>query len=148
MPPIADYRRYLRPFFLDPVTGLGTGTKIYYDLFSVVVTQLTFAFIVAPFLVLSLSGSLQVWGQLYFYPVIATLLSIAFFSSPGKQLLRKKLEQRQGRQGGKLARSTSQESLTPKEPVYGVSADPQRDLSEMMDEIKSDAKEAGARKTA
>lgn len=135
------------------MTGLGTSTKVYYDAFSIVVTQLTFAFIMAPFLVLSFSGSLHVWGQMYFYPIIATALSIAFFSSPGKQLLRTKLEQRQARLGGKLARSTSQESLTSKEPAYGVSADPQRDLTEIVDEIKSDAKRvemksAGAKKAS
>lgn len=104
----------------------------------------------APFLVLTLSGSLQVWGQMYFYPVIATALSIAFFASPGKQLLRKKLEQRQGKLGAKLARSTSQESLSSKEPVYGVSADPERDFDEIVDEIKSDVKkvEAEAKKSS
>lgn len=137
----------MRPFFLDPMTGLGTSTKVYYDALSIIVTQLTFAFIVAPFLVLSFSGSLQVWGQLYFYPIIAIALSIAFFSSPGKQLLRKKLEERQGKLGGRLARSTSQESLMCKEPVYGVSADPQRDLSEIVDEIKSDVKKAEMKTT-
>lgn len=77
---------------------------------------------------------------MYFYPIVATAFSIAFFASSGKQLLRKKLEQRQREYGGKLARSTSQESLSSKEPVYGVSADPQRDISEIMDEIKSDVK--------
>lgn len=138
--PILDYRRYLRPFFLDPVTGQGNSFKIYYDIVSVVVTQLTFSFIMAPFLELSFKGSLYVWGQMYFYPVIATALSMAFFSSPGKQFLRQTLEHRREAVGGKLTRTTSQESLSSKEPVYGVSADPQRDISEIVEEIKSDRK--------
>ena len=128
------------------MTGLGTSTKVYYDVVTVVVTQLTFAFIMAPFLMLSLSSSLHVWGQMYFYPVVVTALSMAFFSSPGKKFLREKLEQRQGNVAGKLTRSTSQESLSSKEPVYGVSADAERDISEMLDEIKSDMKKMDAKK--
>lgn len=128
------------------MTGLGTSTKIYYDIMTVIVTQLTFAFIMAPFLMLSLSSSLHVWGEMYFYPVVITALSMAFFSSPGKKFLRKKLEQRQGNVAGKLTRSTSQESLSSKEPVYGVSADAERDISEMVDVIKSDMRRMDAKK--
>ena len=136
--PLVDYRRYLRPFFLDPATGMPSPSKKYYDILSLVVTQLTFSFATAPFLVLSFSGSLQVWARMYFYPIWGTAISLAFFTSPAKELLKQKLEQRQAASGVKMVRSASQESLSSREPVLGVSSDPQRDFSEIVDEIKAD----------
>jgi len=154
----ADFRRYFRPFFLDPKTQAPLPSKKYYDLFSWLVTQLTFSFATTPFLILTLSGSLAAWSRLYFYAVIGTLASMAFFASPAKPALRKALEQRAARivhlpaesdRGAKgreeLTRTMSMDSIKSREPVLGLSSDLERDFDEVMDELKS---EVQARRTS
>ncbi|KAK1751651.1 MBOAT, membrane-bound O-acyltransferase family-domain-containing protein [Echria macrotheca] len=146
-----NFRRYLRPFFLDPKTQAPLPTKKYYDFFSWLVTQVTFSFVTAPFLILSLSGSLTVWSRVYFYAVIGTALSWALFESPAKPALRRALEQRAaaagaGGEGGKkegqkqtggLPRSASTDSLASREPVLGLSAALDTDLDAAIEEIKA-----------
>lgn len=63
---------------------------------------------------------------------------MAFFASPGKTFLKKKLEARQAHAGVKLTRTASQDSITGREPVLGLSADPQKDLDEAVDEIRAE----------
>lgn len=154
-----DLRRYLRPFFLDPKTQAPLPSKKYYDFFSWLVTQLTFSFATAPFLILSFSGSLTAWSRLYFYAVIGTLASMGFFASPAKPAVRHALEQRaaragvatgsssqpaKGSSGGAaparqpLARTTSTDSVTSRAPVLGLSADPEQDFGEALMEIRAE----------
>ncbi|UPL03534.1 hypothetical protein LCI18_014468 [Fusarium solani-melongenae] len=132
------FRRHVRPFFLDPVTGNPTPKKKYYDIASYLATQLTFTFVTAPFLVLSLKGSLLAWSRVYFYAIIWTALSLVFFHSPGKLALKKQLEKRQGRASAKLVRSLSTDSLTGKEPILGISKDLEGDINEAVDEIRAE----------
>lgn len=96
------------------------------------------SFAVAPFLVLSFSGSVLAWSRVYFFVVIGVLVTMAFFHSPAKQYLREKLEARQKRPGVQLARSLSQDSLVGREPVLGVAQDPERELDEAVREMKAD----------
>jgi len=147
-----NFRRLLRPFFLDPKNQSPLPTKRYYDFFSWFATQLTFTFVAAPFLVLGLKDSLRVWSAVYFYAVVGTAASMAFFASPGKRALRKALEKRAAKAngtdvGGKkdrdasLSRSTSTESLSSTRnggPVLGVSLDPQAELDEALNELKAE----------
>ncbi|KAA8572641.1 hypothetical protein EYC84_003240 [Monilinia fructicola] len=70
------------PFFVDPKTTQPTPHKLYYDLFSWLATQLAFSFTVAPFILLTLPASFLVWSRVYFYAIIGTALSTAFFASP------------------------------------------------------------------
>jgi len=139
-----NFRRYIRPFFLDPKTSQPTSTKIYYDIFSYLVTQLAFSFTTAPFVLLSLPASFLVWARVYFYAVIGTALSTAFFASPAKAFLIKKLNERAGT-SGPLKRTQSQESLASKEPVLGLPSEPQKDLEELVSEVKAEV-EARQRK--
>ncbi|PSS16791.1 hypothetical protein M430DRAFT_51133 [Amorphotheca resinae ATCC 22711] len=132
-----NFRRYFRPFFLDPKTSQPTATKVYYDIFSWLVTQLAFSFITAPFVLLTLPASLLVWSRVYFYAIIGTALSTAFFASPAKAYLIKKLNERSGEKG-KLQRTQSQESLAGKEPVLGLPPDPQQDLEEVVREVRAE----------
>ncbi|KAF5619417.1 mboat family [Fusarium tjaetaba] len=132
------YRRHVRPFFLEPITGNPSPKKKYYDFVSYLATQLTFTFATAPFLVLTLQGSLLAWSRVYFYAVIWTLLSLVFFSSPGKAALKEQLEKRQGRASAKLVRSISTDSLTGKEPILGISKDIEGDFNEAVEEIKAE----------
>lgn len=73
-------------------------------------------------------------------------MSLAFFASPGKAFLKNQLEKRQGKARAKLVRSASNESLTGKDPILGISKDPERDISEAMEELRSEV-EALTRKT-
>lgn len=112
-----------------------------------VATQITFSFTTAPFLVLSFSGSVLAWSRVYFYAIIWTLASMVFFASPGKVVLKKRLEARQGKASAKLTRTISSESLTGKEPILGISKDPERDISEAVEELRAEV-ESRQRKKA
>jgi len=133
-----NFRRYFRPFFLDPKTSQPTSYKIYYDIFSYLATQLAFSFTTAPFVLLTLPASFIVWSRVYFYAVIGTALSTAFFASPAKPFLIKKLNERAGAAGPKLQRTLSTESIAGKEPVLGLPPNPSKDLEEMMQEAKAE----------
>ncbi|KAI0022080.1 MBOAT, membrane-bound O-acyltransferase family-domain-containing protein [Xylariomycetidae sp. FL0641] len=140
------YRRNVRPFFLDPVTQKPLPSKKYYDIASWLATQTTFSFVVAPFVILQLEPSLIVWKRVYFYAVITTLASMAFFSSPAKAHLRAALEKRSRDAGARMVRSASTDSVASlgshREPVLGLSADPGKDLDEALQEIKDQAARA------
>lgn len=105
-------------------------------------TQLTFSFTTAPFVLLSLPASYLVWSRVYFYAIIGTALSTGFFSSPAKAFLKKKLEMRAQNAGSQLKRSYSQESLAGRDPVMGLPPD---GLDETLMEIKAEI-EANQRK--
>lgn len=139
----ADFRRYFRPFFIDPKTQKSTSYKIYYDIFSFVVTQTTFAFATTPFLVLGFSDSMKVWSRVYFYPVVGVVVASAFFASPGKVLLKKKIEERNNEAGVSLKKTASTESLATggsadREPLVGpgLTSDVNRELGQMVDEAR------------
>ncbi|TEY74310.1 hypothetical protein BOTCAL_0074g00270 [Botryotinia calthae] len=131
-------RRCFRPFFIDPKTSQPTSHKLYYDVFSWLATQLAFSFTVAPFILLTLPASFLVWSRVYFYAVIGTALSTAFFASPAKSHLMKIVSERTGKSDKGLKRSASMESLGGKEPVLGLPADPSRDLDEAIEEAKAE----------
>ncbi|KAM7204026.1 MBOAT, membrane-bound O-acyltransferase family domain containing protein [Naviculisporaceae sp. PSN 640] len=165
-----NFRRNLRPFFLDPKTQTPLPNKKYYDIFSMVITQLTFSFVAAPFLILSFSGSLLAWSRVYFYAVIGTAASMAFFASPAKKKLRKMLEARLAKAGAvvtvsggggaadkdkdkdnkkggapkvvEIRRSGSTDSLQTM-PVLGVSQDLEAELDEAIGEIRSEMEARG-----
>lgn len=129
-------RRYFRPFFLDAKTSQPTPYKIYYDIFSYLITQLSFTFVVAPFVLLALPASFLVWARVYFYAVIGTALATAFFASPAKAFLAKKINERAGTSGPQLKRVHSAESLAQREPVLGLPPDPEADMEEIRGEIQ------------
>lgn len=152
-----DFRRYLRPFFLDPASQQPLPSKRYYDVFSYLATQVTFSFAVAPFLILSFSGSIKAWSRVYFYAIIGTAASMAFFASPAKKFLKKKLEERAAKAGvGKKEESErdgkegqkagmyvnkSANNSTDRIPLLGISSDPQQELDDAINEIKEGIEE-------
>lgn len=140
---ITDCRRYLRPFFLDPQTTQPTPHKIYYDILSYLITQLSFSFVTAPFVLLSLPASFLVWARVYFYGVVGTALATAFFASPAKALLVKRLKKRAA---GTAGPPQSRESAASREePILGLPSEPEKDLDELMSEVKAEV-EARQRK--
>jgi len=74
----------------------------------------------------------------YFYAVIGTALSTAFFASPAKVYLAKKLNKRSGANGAGLHRTQGQESLEHTDPVLGLPPDPQKDLEEVVQEVRAE----------
>jgi lysophospholipid acyltransferase len=111
---------------------------------------------VAPFLILTFSGSLQAWSRVYFYAVIGTAALMVFFASPGKNFVKKELARRDARilgvdtaaveGGGKegdrnrvLSRSASSDSLaSSREPVMGISTDLEREFDDAMGELRAE----------
>ena len=83
-------------------------------------------------------ASFLVWARVYFYAVIGTALATGFFASPGKAYLIKQLNKRSGATTSKLQRTNSQESLAGREPVLGLPPDPQRELAEIVQEVKAE----------
>jgi lysophospholipid acyltransferase len=132
-------RRYVRPFFLDSVTGKPTAMKIYYDIASWAVTQLIFSFATAPFLILSLHGSLLVWGRLYHYGSVITLLALGILASPATHASQAWLEERRRRIGvDTLDTSHYHESVPTREPILGLSVDPETDIHEAVAVIRAE----------
>ncbi|KAI0127502.1 MBOAT, membrane-bound O-acyltransferase family-domain-containing protein [Xylariales sp. AK1849] len=153
------FRRNVRPFFLDPVTLSPLPRKKYYDIASWFATQATFSFVVNPFVILGFKDSITVWARVYFYAIITVGISLAFFSSPnpGKKWLHEKQETRTREAGVRMIKKNlSTDSLntintgSERDTVLGLSADPGRDMDEMMDEFKQEVervkKEHAARK--
>ena len=128
-----NFRRYVRPFFLTPDGKQGTKYKIYYDVMSYFVTQFAFCFTTAPFVMLGLKESLQVWTQVYFYAIIGIAASIAFFSSPAKGFLISKMNKR----NHPYVRKQINEE-TNHMPALGLPNDPVREIDEAIDEIKAE----------
>ncbi|KYK55868.1 MBOAT family protein [Drechmeria coniospora] len=133
-----NFRRFVRPFFLDPVTSGPSRNKKYYDVASYLATQLTFSFVTTPFLLLSFGGSVHAWAQVYYYAFVWTVAALVFFASPGKAMLKAQLEKAQGKASSKLVRSMSSDSLTGKEPILGISRDLERDVHEAVEEIRAE----------
>jgi len=89
-----NFRRYLRPFFLTPDGKQPTTYKLYYDIVCWLVTQTAFCFVTAPFVILGFGDSIKAWASVYFYCIAGTGLSMAFFASPARKWLAKRLDQR------------------------------------------------------
>ncbi|KAK5315234.1 Lysophospholipid acyltransferase [Exophiala xenobiotica] len=126
-------RRYIRPFFLTPDGTKSTKYKIYYDIAGYLVTQFTFSFVTAPFVILGFNDSLKAWARVYFYAVIEVAVAMAFFASPAKKWLGQKLDKRNHPH---LRKTLSQETNYP--PSLGLPSDPGREIDEAIDEIRQE----------
>lgn len=135
---VLDFRRHVRPFFLEPLTGNPSQKKRYYDVATYLGTQLTFAFAVCPFLILTFTDSIRTWSNVYFYALVWTIAVLIFFASPGKAWLKKKLEARQGKANARLVRTISSDSITGNQPILGISKDIEGDINEAIEELKAE----------
>ena len=97
---------------------------------------------------------MQVWAAVYFYAVIGVAVSLVFFNSPGKGVLRKRLNQRAKAAGMTTPRGHAPaleknvgelEELLPGQtrenmrgPHLGLPEDPGADLDEVMDDIRKE----------
>ena len=128
-----NFRRYIRPFFLSPDGKTPTHDKRYYDTVCWFVTQIAFCFVTAPFCILGFGDSLKVWARVYFYCVIGVAASLAFFNSPGKKWLIKRLDKRNHPH---VRKTLSQETQHP--PALGLPNDPGREIDEAVLEIRQE----------
>lgn len=64
---MVDYRRHIRPFFLDADLTTPTKYKKYYDFTCWLVIVSTYNYVVQPFITLTIWDSLRLWGRLYVY---------------------------------------------------------------------------------
>ncbi|KAI7087646.1 MBOAT family protein-like protein [Hortaea werneckii] len=132
-------RRLLRPFFMTPDGTKPLPRKRYYDIATWLITQLTFSFTTAPFILLSVHDSLAVWARNYFFCPIGVALCSLFLASPGKAWLTKKVKARQNkRPTDSMKRSESMESL--EGATLGVPNEPGREFDEMVDEVMEEVK--------
>ena len=119
-------------------------SKRYYDIASWLITQLTFAYTVAPFILLTFPRCYAAWSRVYFYCIFGVVLSFAFFASPAKGWLKHRIAARSKphaekttgahAEGSPLSRVNSQ--LGQEGGTLGLPDDPENDLNELMDEVK------------
>ena len=126
-----NFRRYVRPFFMDLDGKTSIPEKKYYDLFSFLATQIAFSFTVAPFIILGFSDSIILWSRLYLYCIGGVAATRGFFASPAKQYL---IEQINKRNHPRVHRTASQETVG--QPTLGLPSDPGRDIDEALQEIR------------
>lgn len=139
-----NFRRYFRPFFLAPAKDASDKnpaplpTKRYYDIVCWFVTQISFSFVTAPFVLLTLHDSIMVWARVYFYVPVGVAISIAFFSPylPFKKMIVKKLEARNQRPHP-LSRTHSHETLNPP-TLLGLPHDPAASIDEAIAEVRQE----------
>lgn len=131
-----------------------------------VLTQVVFAFVVAPFILLGFSDTIKVWAGVYFYALIGVAASFALFSRSFP--FRKMLVQRQSARAPgpttatsneldepaiekaardevrreRLARTVSADSVmggeAHKMPVLGIADDPEKVIDEIVAEVKAE----------
>lgn len=126
-----NFRRYVRPFFLTPDGSKPTSYKIYYDILSWFFTQFAFSFTVTPFVILGLKESLLVWSRVYFYAIVGVAASMAFFASPAKIQLIKRLDKRNHPHVRKQVHEETQHM-----PALGLPNDPGAEIDDAIDEIQ------------
>lgn len=91
-------------------------TKIYYDIFTWLVTQLAFSYTVIPFITLELAPSLLIWRRVYFFTIVGVIVSLAFLASPGKKMLQKKVAQKTGAAKPAAVKDTATSTATAQKP--------------------------------
>ncbi|KAH8724778.1 MBOAT, membrane-bound O-acyltransferase family-domain-containing protein [Phaeosphaeriaceae sp. PMI808] len=153
-------RRLIRPLFLTPDGKNPLPSKRYYDIITAILTQVAFAFVVAPFVLLGFSDTIKVWARVNFYTLIGIVGSYALFSR--SLPIRKQLVQMQAARAPpvstaavdestiektareevhkeQLARTTSQDTIhSRKEPLLGIADDPEAEIDEIVREVKAE----------
>src|ERR1700753_1954261 len=108
--------------------------KVYYDIFSWVITQVSFTFVMTPFLLLEVSKAWEVWRRLYFYDIFGVDVCMAFFASPAKGILVQRLKARMERP--ELARAKSDSGND--QVMFGVPVDAEAELQEIVAEVRAE----------
>jgi lysophospholipid acyltransferase len=158
----------IRPLFLTPDGKTPLPSKRYYDIFTLILTQVAFAYTVAPFILLSFGSVMTVWARVYFYTLIGTAASFALFSRSlpfRKQILARQSarvtllsatsaadldsniervaqeEVRKDKQRRELQRTASNDSGLKGAPALGIADDPEAEVDEIIAEVKKEIAE-------
>jgi len=137
-------------------------SKKYYDIFTTLLTQAVFGYTVAPFIILSFSGTMLVWSRVYFYTLIGVAFSFATFSrslpfrkqllqmqsarQPAatsvsiEQLAKEEVEQDLKRRQSNKSISSDASSIR-KAPTLGIADDPEAEVEEIVREVKREIEE-------
>ncbi|KAF1974528.1 MBOAT-domain-containing protein [Bimuria novae-zelandiae CBS 107.79] len=155
-------RRLIRPLFMTPDGKEPLPSKRYYDIFTWLLTQVVFAYTVAPFILLSFSATMLVWSRVYFYALIGVAFSFAAFSRslPIRHHLQKMQAARQPSSSTedieKIAKEeveadlrrrqsalsvNSDASSVRKAPTLGIADDPEAEIDEIVREVKQEIEE-------
>ncbi|ODV80155.1 MBOAT-domain-containing protein [Suhomyces tanzawaensis NRRL Y-17324] len=109
------YRRNFRPIFLEKDGKTAKPSKKYYDIVCYFVTQLSFGYIVQPFVVLDLKQSLYVWSTCYFYLHIGIIVTFFVFRGPFAKDVVKWLRSFQDQPAEKTVRPSPKNKLNSQE---------------------------------
>lgn len=153
----------IRPFFLAPDGKTSLPSKRYYDIFTIILTQVVFGFTVAPFILLSFSATMLVWARVYFYTLFGVAASFALFSR--SLPFRKELVKRQSdrlnasttadsniqevakeevvkdHKRRELHRTESTDPGFRRAPTLGIADDPEAEIDEIVSEVKREIEE-------
>lgn len=81
------FRRNFRPIFATKDNSNVSKYKIFYDILSWVITQLSFGYVVQPFVILTFNESIKLWKACYFWLHIGCFIVLFSFNGPfGKKL--------------------------------------------------------------
>ena len=149
---MVDFRRHLRPFFLDADLTTPTKYKKYYDVVCWLVTLTTYNYIVQPFIILTIWDSLRLWGRLrvppfrcssnadiQFYVHIGMAISLLFFHSEGKKWLDSRLARKVRRRDSISKYSADMKRETSRSAGKGVHMVPP--VPDSVDELRKFRKE-------
>jgi lysophospholipid acyltransferase len=109
------------------------------------VTQFAFSFTTAPFIILGFTDSLKVWSRVWFYCLFGVAACFGFLNSPYKVQLVQALKKRTAQSSANTSSGTPQKpGLERAESNYsshvggGIPDDPQKDFSEIVQEVKEE----------
>jgi len=156
-------RRLVRPLFMTPDGKNPLPSKRYYDLFTFIITQTTFSFTTAPFVILFFNDTMRVWSRVYFYTIIIVAASFVLFSRSfpfRKQLIKRqsarlpaptaydsiekvaKEEVAKDKQRKELLRTESTDGTDARRaPALGIADDPEAEIDEIVAEVKREYEE-------
>ena len=157
----------IRPLFLTPDGKNSLPSKRYYDIATFFITQVAFAFTVAPFILLTFSSTMKIWARVYFYTLLGCAASFALFTR--SLPFRKKLVARQSARVAaasdtaasaldisieqvaqeevlkskrqELQRTRSNDSGFKHAPTLGIADDPEAEIDEIIAEVKKEFEE-------
>lgn len=133
---MSEFRRNIRPLFLETDLKTPGPYKTFYDVFGWFITQMTFSYIAAPFVLLGLADSIKVWGRLWYLVHIGTLVALVFFKSPATAMLNSMQKKRLAAAHVPEERFVRPELKTEDTGPMGLPEEMEDDFDEIVREVK------------
>ncbi|EWC45084.1 hypothetical protein DRE_06223 [Drechslerella stenobrocha 248] len=131
-------RRFVRPFFLTPDGTQPTKYKKYYDIFSVIASQATLAYMAAPFIVLGFNDSITLWSRVWFYAHVGIAVMYIVFKGPPVNIIKAELKKRSAAVPQQPTKEEAQKEIREEAQPFGIPDEEVvlADLHEAMEELK------------